>query len=179
MARKPKPGRPPLKESERKGRLVQARVPEELDETLREAARQRRTTVSQLVRNVLESTFQLVDNIVAGTANLTQTVTRDAREIVASVKGQPRTPSYRAAAAAPPPAPAPAAPGPPPARPPQQAPYFTGVYAWQEVVLNQDAGCALCRAAVPRGHKAFVALSDDPSHARQWLCPPCAGRLSR
>src|SRR5262245_47729316 len=108
--RRPRRGRPKAAEGERKDRLVQTRVPEDLDETLREEARRRRTTVSQLVRNVLESTFQLVDDIVAGAANLTETVTRDAKRIAAAAKGQPKSAST-----------------------PE---YFGGVYAWQEVVLN-------------------------------------------
>ena len=43
--------------SERKDRLVQARVPERLESTLKEEARRRRTTVSQMVRTILEDTF--------------------------------------------------------------------------------------------------------------------------
>ena len=53
-------GRSPLPEAERKARLIQTRVDDQLDSALRAAARQRRVTVSQLIRNVLEDAFQLV-----------------------------------------------------------------------------------------------------------------------
>ena len=46
--------------SERKDRLIQARVPEKLETTLKDEARRQRTTVSQMIRNILEDSFQLV-----------------------------------------------------------------------------------------------------------------------
>src|SRR5262245_58018554 len=98
MKSTPKPERPgrrgrtPLPDGERKARLIQARVDEELDEALRDAAKERRVTVSQLVRNVLEDTFRLVDNVVADAAHLTASVKRDARRIAASARGAARDP---------------------------------------------------------------------------------------
>lgn len=77
-----------MPEAERKDRLVQTRVPEGLDETLREAARKSRVSVSQLIRNVLESTFDLVDNVVTHTTGLTADVKRDARRIADSATGR-------------------------------------------------------------------------------------------
>jgi hypothetical protein len=88
-------GRAPLPEGERKGRLIQARVDEELDETLRREAEKQRTTVSQLIRNVLSDTFRLVDNIVAETATLTEKVARDAKRIARSAKGVPRVDAWQ------------------------------------------------------------------------------------
>ena len=94
-------GRPPAPEAERKDRLVQTRVDEDLDEALREAARKQRTTVSQLIRNVLHDTFQLVDDIVANTATLTDSVRRDAQRIAASAAGMKRQVAPARPAAAP------------------------------------------------------------------------------
>jgi len=85
---RPRRGRTPLPEGSRKDHLVQTRVDGELDEALRDAARQRRVTVSQLIRNVLEDTFQLVDNVVADAAQLTATVKRDARRVADAARGR-------------------------------------------------------------------------------------------
>jgi len=110
-------GRHPLPEAERKGRLIQARVDDDLDATLRSAAQQKRVSVSQLVRNVLEDTFRLVDDVVAGAASIGEAVSRDARRLAASAKGRGQPPASGRAAppGRPQPAPAgrsqPAAPG--------------------------------------------------------------------
>jgi transposase len=81
-----------MPEGERKDRLIQTRVDEGLDETLRDAAKQQRVTVSQLIRNVLEDTFHLVDNVVQDAANLGAAVKRDAQRIAASARGESRDP---------------------------------------------------------------------------------------
>ena len=51
--------------SPRKDRLIQTRVPRDLEATLRLEARRRRLTVSHLIRSVLEDAFDLVDDVVA------------------------------------------------------------------------------------------------------------------
>lgn len=142
-----KRGRPPLADAERKDRLVQARVPEDLDATLREEAKKGRVSVSQLVRNVLEDAFQLVDGVVANTAKLTESVTRDARRIAESARGKkPAAPTW-----------------------------FAGVYAWQEVIVEKPGACARCGRALARGDRAAVGLSDMAGAARVWLCGDCLG----
>lgn len=88
--RRSRRGRPPAPEGERKDRLIQTRVDEDLDEVLRDAAKRERVTVSQLIRNVLEDTFTLVDNVVADAASLGATVKRDARRIAQAARGVPR-----------------------------------------------------------------------------------------
>jgi len=155
---KPKPpprrGRTPMPAAERKDRLVQTRVPEDLDTTLREQASRKRVSVSQLIRNVLEDTFDLVDNVVAETASFTQAVKRDAKRIAASAKGIARTPALLKT----------------PAR-------LSKVYAWQEVVLNREARCARCGAELAKGDKALFGLEDQPSAPKPWICVPCAAEL--
>lgn len=139
-----------MPESERKARLIQTRVAEDLDEALREEARKKRVTVSQLIRNVLEDTFHLVDNIVAETASFTETVRRDARRIAASAQGRAKdfdTTRER-------------------------------VYAWQEVVLNREGHCARCEAPLRRGDRGLLGLEEDYSGPpRVWLCLPCRDTL--
>jgi hypothetical protein len=83
-------GRKALPVDVRKDKLIQTRVADNLDATLREEARKRRVSVSSLIRNVLEDAFALVDDVVAETAKLAKTVRRDALRIRDSAKGMPR-----------------------------------------------------------------------------------------
>jgi hypothetical protein len=150
-----KRGRKPMAKRERKDQLIQTRVPDELSLTLREAAKQKRVTVSQLIRNVLEDTFDLVDNVVGEAVNLGSTVKRDALRIAESAKGRKRS----AAAAA------------------SDADPMEGVEAWQEVRLNKDVVCAQCARIVPRADRAAFGVGGDPAAPKVWLCAVCAARL--
>ena len=114
--------------SERKDRLIQTRVPEKLETTLKDEARRRRTTVSQMIRNVLEDTFDLVDGVVANvdqivsdSVELAHQVGRDARKI-----GQLGQDAFRDLAA--------------PCRDPlpDAEERLSHVQAWNEVVLNPN-----------------------------------------
>jgi hypothetical protein len=157
MTRRPRRGRHPLPDTERKDRVVQARVAEDLDAALRQEAKRKRVSVSQLIRNVLEETFHLVDDIVAGTANITQAVTRDARRIAASAKGEqpdeaPRMPAIGLWA-------------------------LERVHAWQEVVLNRDAVCARCATDMKKGDRGLFGLQDSGSAGPVWLCLACSKHI--
>jgi len=118
-------GRRPLPDTERKGRIIQARVPEELSETLGEAARRERVSVSQLIRDVLVDTFTLVDGVVAGTRELSEQVRRDARRIAESARGR------------------------------RGEDAVADVDAWQELLVNRETSCARCGRALARGERAF------------------------
>jgi hypothetical protein len=54
--------------------VLQARIPENLDEQLRDRAEQLGLSVSSIVRNVLLHTFDLVEGVVADSAQLAQVV---------------------------------------------------------------------------------------------------------
>jgi hypothetical protein len=145
-------GRKPIPDKERKDQLVQTRVPGELSQTLRDAAKKKRVTVSQLIRNVLEDTFDLVDNVVGEAVSLGHTVRRDALRIAESAKGRGKRTSISPSALA-------------------------SVDAWQEVLLNRDVQCARCAVLVSRGSKAAFGVSDDPAAPKIWLCAVCAQAL--
>lgn len=149
--------------SERKDRLIQTRVPEKLETTLKEEARRQRTTVSQIIRHLLEDTFQLVDGVVANvdqivsdSARLAQHVGRDVRRLSESQEadvaacGEPL---------------------------PDAAEQLARVQAWNQVVLNQAVPCTRCGAELPRGGKAYLGLSDDAAAPRAWLCAEAVASL--
>ena len=141
----------------RKDRLIQTRVPRQLETTLKEEARRRRLTVSHLIRNVLEESFQLVDGlvsdvdqIVSDSAKLARNVGRGARRVVEA------------------------------GRPPEvddSGDALAHVYAWNEVVLHKAAECSECRAAIGRGETGYAGLSELPAAPRAWLCSACMERM--
>lgn len=78
----------------RKDRLIQTRVPQDLESTLKDEARKRRLSVSHLIRNVLEDTFSLVDNVVTevdrvvtDSVEMAATFKRDAARLAATARG--------------------------------------------------------------------------------------------
>ena len=150
-----KRGRKPLAKRDRKDQLVQTRVPGDLSETLREAAKQKRVSVSQLIRNVLEDTFELVDNVVGDAVQLTQNVRRDAIRIAESAKGLGKRAATGKGNVA-----------------------VAEIEAWQEVLLNRDVLCAQCGRVVERGERAAFGIGSDPTAPKLWLCATCAAALT-
>lgn len=153
---------------ERKDRLIQARVPEKLETALKDEARRRRTTVSQMIRAILEDTFALVDGvvtnvdqIVSDSARLAHKVGRDARRLGRKARAgelAARTPCLD---------------------PLPDAPERLGrIPAWQEVVLNQAVPCSHCGAELERGARAYLGLGEDPGGTRAWLCPQAVAKLA-
>ncbi|MEP5766719.1 MAG: hypothetical protein ABJ308_19125 [Halieaceae bacterium] len=68
MSESSKQGR--RKQRQTKDRVLQARIPEQLDEELRDRAEQLGLSVSSIVRNVLLNTFDLVEGVVADSAQI-------------------------------------------------------------------------------------------------------------
>lgn len=155
----------------RKDRLIQTRVARDLESTLKREAERRRLSVSHLIRNILEDTFQLVDDVVANvdeivsdSVELARRVGRDARRMAGAVReavaesdpsqegGADEVASTSAAS-------------------------LEHVYAWNPVVMNRTAACAVCRATLARGAHAFMGLSDASDAPRTWLCATCRDAL--
>lgn len=153
-------GRKPAAEAERKDRIIQTRVPKDLESTLKEAAERERVSVSHLIRNVLEDTFHLVDNIVADSAQLVDTVKRDAARLAASARGNKLG----------------AKPGGVNPVAPDAAPWDQ-VEAWQDVIVNRPCNCAFCSASLSRGQTALRGLTEDPALGSVWLCSGCLAEL--
>ena len=81
----------------RKDRLVQTRVPRELETRLKQEASRRRVTLSYLIRSLLEDTVSLVDGvldsvdgIVSNSVELAENVGRDALRIARTAAGEGR-----------------------------------------------------------------------------------------
>src|SRR5689334_2588698 len=181
-------------ERQRKDRLIQTRVPQDLENTLKDEARKRRLSVSHLIRNVLEDTFNLVDNVVsevdrvvADSVGMAQTFKRDAQRLAATARGQtahrtetgangevaaPEGDEGQAQEAPSEPAVAAAESAPSGRAPNLEAGVLTGVYGFQELVLNRPAECASCGVAIPRGARAFLGMTDQPG-PRVWVCQEC------
>jgi hypothetical protein len=141
-----KRGRTKLPGGERKDKLIQTRVAGDLGNTLREEAKRRRLSVSQLIRNVLEDTFTLVDDVVNETAKLAKTVRRDALRIRDSAQGLTRSAS--------------------------ESP-LAEVEVWHSVVLSSATRCSRCRTSLGRGEPAVLGMSSDPAARPLWLCLNC------
>jgi hypothetical protein len=69
MATKDKPTR-----KTKKDRILQARIPEQLDEELRDRAEDLGLSVSSVVRNVLLHTFNLVEGVVSDSAQIARVI---------------------------------------------------------------------------------------------------------
>jgi len=180
--------------TERKDRLIQTRVAEDLEQTLKREAARRRLTVSHLIRNTLEDAFNLVEDVtqnvgqlVSGSVELAAAVSRDARRIASIVRGQrpadealadelesdEQTPSTPIAD--PEDEELEQTPSTPIADPEDEE--LEHVYGWNRVVANRESACSKCKARIARGDDALVGISDDSTRPRAWLCNECAKRL--
>lgn len=179
-----------------KDRLIQTRVPGDLESALKEEARKRRLSVSHLIRNVLEDTFHLVDNVVAEVDNLVQDsvglarqVSRDAGRIAntarsAADRGRPHDDAdededehegdeEEATQSSPQTSPkADKADKPEPAVDP-----LAHVLAWNKVVMNAAGRCAKCGKALSRGDEAHLGLSASAGAPPTFLCAVCITKL--
>lgn len=132
-----------------KDRVLQARIPRQLDDELREQAEQLGISVSTVVRNVLLNTFQLVEGVVADSTNVAR----------AFQGRRPRSQSHQL--------PSPAA---------AESGQDAGVIGWQEAVLNLNGICDQCNTILPRGVRAAVGV---PTQSRPVvLCLACLQSLA-
>jgi hypothetical protein len=199
--RAPRPGR------DVKDRLIQTRVPERLENVLREEAQKRRLSVSHLIRNILEDTLDLVDTVVSGaegfvggSVEFAGQVKRDAERLASTAReavnhgasARRDTASRRARSGV-------AArddiepesgddiepessnePGPESDDDIEleSKRSLEHVLAWNQVVVNKPVQCARCDCALPRGAKAHLGVSQDPTAPPAWLCDDCLAQVA-
>lgn len=134
-----------------KDRVLHARIPEYLDEELRNQAGRLGISVSTIVRNTLLHTFDLVGDIV-----------RDSAQIARNL-GYPIGPIAIARNST---------------TQPDIARHVSGdapVLAWQPGVLNVNGVCDQCNAILPKGSRAGIGV---PARERAvFLCLECLQKL--
>lgn len=132
-----------------KDRVLQARIPEDLDRELRDRAEQLGLSVSTVVRNVLLHTFDLVEGVVTDSAQLARVVQgREARRTPSALPRADATEAHSEAA----------------------------VIGWQEAILNRNGVCEQCNAILARGERAAIGV---PVSVRPvLLCLSCLAELS-
>lgn len=166
----------------RKDRLVQTRVPRDLESRLKREARRRRVSVSQFIRNVLEDTFNLVDgvlgsvdDIVTDSREFASQVRRDAAHVASAARrrsGARSEPQRRNAGTGPPPEPAGAE-----AEEPASDAALSHVQAWNPVILNRSLRCSRCGGRMDRGERGYAGLSEVADRPVAWLCNDCIEEL--
>lgn len=131
-----------------KNKILQARIPDDLDDELRDRSAELGLSVSSLVRNVLMNTFNLVDGVVSDSVRIAGGRKKDSPE----GSSTPKTESE--------------------SRVSSEA---TPVIAWQEVILNLNAVCHECNTILPKGQRAAcgVPASTQPTV----LCLDCLAEL--
>ena len=117
-------------EKEKKQKVIHTRVSETLDQELRDRAANLGVSVSNLVRNVLTSTFGLVETIVADSADVARAARGEAA-IGSSVPAPAATPAAKPA-----------------------------IVGWQPMVLNLNAVCGECNGLLPKGSSAAIGITD-------------------
>jgi len=111
-----------------KDRVLQARIPENLDEELRDRAEQLGLSVSTVVRNVLLHTFDLVEGVVSDSAQVARVL--DGR--------RPRSAAS--------------------SRSTGHEGDTDSVVGWQEVTLNLNGVCDNCNAILAKGQRAAIGI---------------------
>jgi hypothetical protein len=128
MVNKPKQDKPEPKPRLNKGKVLQARIPEQLDEALHDRAALLGLSVSTIVRNVLLNTFDLVEGVVT-----------DSTELAQALRGRAKPSSTVL-------------------QDPEEQQDIRSVVAWQEAVLNRNGVCEKCNAILPMGERAAIGV---------------------
>lgn len=144
--------------AERKDRLLQTRVPERLETTLRNAADEMGTTVSQLIRNVLEDAFHFVD----GVADNIDQIVSESVDLAHRIRGDAKRRASHGTRSA-------AKRCGQPLRGAEKK--LADVAAWQEVLLNQNVRCARCGNDLKKGSRALLGVHTKGNKPPAWRCP--------
>jgi hypothetical protein len=140
------------KSRQTKDRVLQARIPEQLDDELRDRAEHLGLSVSTIVRNVLLNTFELVEGVVS-----------DSSQIARVLAGRDTSST---AAQLPPPA------GAGHGVDENQA---DTLVAWQEAILNKNGVCEDCNGILKKGQRAAIGMPIMPRPVL--LCLDCLAAL--
>lgn len=132
-----------------KDKVLHTRIPEQLDQQIRDNAGRLGLSVSTVVRNVLSNTFDLVEDVVHDSVEIAKVMRGQ------DVRFQQKTSSSAEAA-------------PPPACP---------IYGWQEITLNVNGLCQSCNGILPKGSKGNIAI--PVSETPVFMCCDCLMNMSK
>ncbi|MFT6395774.1 MAG: hypothetical protein ACJAYU_000516 [Bradymonadia bacterium] len=121
----------------RKDRVLNTRIPEDLDREIREHAERLDVSVSQFVREVLEKTVNLVGNLSGNAERLVNDIVDDVVEF--RTVGDPEA-AARAARA---------------------KEIGKAVIGWQKITVNRNSRCALSNADLRPGDEAHLGIRSD------------------
>ena len=145
---KPTPKKKHRKSRQTKDRVLQARIPRDLDEELREQAEQLGLSVSTVVRNVLLNTFQLVEGVVADSSQLARVIQRRKSRTRPHPEASGRSDDET----------------------------DTSVVGWQEAILNLNGICDQCNCILHKGERAAVGVPSAARPVL--LCLECLAEVS-
>lgn len=134
-----------------KDRVLQARIPEQLDDELRDRAEQLGLSVSTIVRNTLLHTFDLVEGVVTDSSQIARALS--GRDPASPHAGEPEQHSSAAG----------------------ESTTATSVLGWQEAILNRNGVCEECNAILPKGQRAAIGVPSGPRAVL--LCLDCLDAL--
>jgi hypothetical protein len=143
-------------------RWLHTRITEELEDALKREARRLRSPVSLVVRNVLEAALDLVDDVVDGGVGRGRAAGEPGHPRRAQAHRRPHEGERNGAARD---------------RDRRPSASLDDVYGWHEVLLNRDARCATCAAALAAGEPAHRGLREDSSGPAVFLCSRCVAEL--
>jgi hypothetical protein len=85
----------PMEDAEEpKDKVLHTRIPESLEDAIKDKARSLRIPVSNLVRNVLEQAFDLVENVVDDSRQIADAARRGAERVREAVNRPPKSSIY-------------------------------------------------------------------------------------
>ncbi|CAA0119995.1 Uncharacterised protein [Halioglobus japonicus] len=134
------------KRGQTKDRVLQARIPEQLDDEIRGRAEQLGLSVSTIVRNVLLNTFDLVEGVVSDSSQI-------ARALSGAKESQPTAKKEL------------------PSPLPVETDSPDSVIGWQQVILNKNGVCEQCNAILKIGETAALGVPTGPRALL--LCSDC------
>lgn len=126
-----------MSNANRKDKILNTRIPEELDRELREHAKKLDVPVSELVRGMLQRTVNLVGNLSGNVENLVQDIRED-------VEGLRKLANHKK-----------------PTEVDRWLAQTAEVIGWQQIQLHKPARCALSGATLRSGDAAHLGLSAD------------------